>query len=73
MSSKKDSNWEVILTNEQLKIACVTIMENIIYTGINEEFKHIGSMHVLTALTVVSEDARQHLPWLYESINFIGL
>lgn len=51
-----------------VKRTCVTIIENIIYTGINTEYKHIGSMHVLTAFTMISQDARDNMPWLYESI-----
>jgi len=48
----------------------ITIMENIIYTGINNEYKQIGTLHILTALTHVSIPARASLPWLYESVNF---
>ena len=49
--------------------ACLTVMENIVYTGINDEYKQLGAMHVLRALTMVSGDARASLPWLYESID----
>ena len=52
-----------------MKNASLTIMENFIYTGINSEFKQIGAMHVLSALTIVSPQARGSLPWLYESVE----
>ena len=50
--------------------AAITIMENIIYTGINNEYKQIGALHVLTALTHVSIQAGASLPWLFESVSF---
>jgi hypothetical protein len=53
-------------TEEQLKEKCVTVMENMIYTAHDIEYRKLGAMHVLTALTAVSEDARQAMPWLYE-------
>jgi hypothetical protein len=47
----------------------LTIMENIIYTGIDIEYRKLGALHVLSALTLVSIPARNSLPWLYESIS----
>ena len=47
---------------------CISAMENMVYTGINEEFKILGAFQVLSALTVVSHPARMAMPWLYESI-----
>lgn len=60
---------ENIENTELMKNASLTIMENFIYTGINSEFKQIGAMHVLSALTIVSPQARGSLPWLYESVE----
>lgn len=56
------------LSDNQLKILCLTAMENMVLTGIDKDHKMIGSFHVLTALTVVSNSARANLPWLYESL-----
>jgi len=62
---------EHVLENiDELRRVCLTVMENFIYTGASEEFRKIGAMHVLTILTHVSEDARESIPWLYESIVF---
>jgi hypothetical protein len=47
--------------------SCVTTMENMIYTGINDEYKQQGAIVVLTAITLISQNAREILPWLYES------
>lgn len=53
---------------DQIKMACVIVMENLVYSGINIDFRKIGTLHALTALTFVSQGARQAMPYLYESI-----
>ena len=55
-------------SREDMQKYALTIMENIIYTGIDLEYRKLGVLHVLTALTLVSIPARTSLPWLYESI-----
>lgn len=47
--------------------ACVTLIEHMVYTGINEESRRLGALHVLSQLTRVSYLARNALPWLYDS------
>jgi hypothetical protein len=47
---------------------CLSVMEDMVYTGIDAEYKTIGAFHVLTALTVVNQEARTNMPWLYESL-----
>lgn len=54
-----------------LRLGCLILFENFVYCGINEDFRKIGSMHALSALTLVSQEARMSLPWLYESVRFI--
>jgi SAP domain len=44
------------------------IIENIVFSGGDIEYRKIGVMHILTALTMVSIPARESLPWLYESV-----
>jgi len=56
------------LDEEQIESVCLTIMEDMIYTGISTEFKTLGAFHVLSALTIVSRSARDAIPWLYESL-----
>ena len=56
------------LNTEQIKKACIIVMENLVFSGINLDFRKIGALHALTALTMVSIPARQAMPWLYESI-----
>lgn len=56
------------ITYEQIQKGCLIVMENMCYSGINIEYRKIGTLHILTALTMVSSNARQTMPWLYESI-----
>ena len=45
-------------------------MENMVYSGVDEDHRKIGALHVLSALTVVSSGARETMPWLYESVAY---
>jgi hypothetical protein len=51
-----------------IKEICLKIFENMVYCGIDDEYRKIGTLHALSALTIVSENARNSMPWLYESI-----
>ena len=55
---------------ERIQEACLIVFENLVYTGIDIEHRKIGTMHALTALTLVSQPARNIMPWLYESVIF---
>jgi hypothetical protein len=56
--------------NENIKHNCIAILENIVFSGGETEYRKLGIIHILTALTLVSRDARASLPWLYESASF---
>jgi len=53
----------------QIKTACLIVIENMVYSGTTVDYRKIGTLHALSALTSVSSDARMNLPWLYESIQ----
>ena len=57
------------LSRPQIQEACLIVFENMIYSGINNDFRKIGTLHCLSALTLVSDDAKNALPWLYESVS----
>ena len=57
------------ITLEQIKMACLIVIENMVYSGINNEYRKLGTLHALSALTIVSTSARDTLFWLYESVN----
>jgi len=56
------------LTMEDIQKMCVEILENLIFMGVDDDSRQLGAFHSLTALTVVSAEARTAMPWLYESI-----
>lgn len=58
------------LTLEQIQAACLTVFENMTYSGVDEDHRKLGAIHSLSALTIVSENARQSMPWLYESLAY---
>ena len=52
----------------QIKKTAINSMENMIYRSISDEYASLGSLYILTALTLVNTDAAESLPWLYESV-----
>lgn len=58
------------LSVHRIREGCLKVFENLIYTGIDDDYRKLGSLHALTALTTVSRDAREAMPWLYESMVF---
>jgi hypothetical protein len=53
---------------EMIQDMCLKVIEYMVYCGIDDEYKKIGALHILTGLTGVSMGARTSLPWLYESL-----
>ena len=53
----------------QIKKYSIQIIDLMINKGINENSCVLGSYYVLCALTMVSNDAADSLPWLYEAVN----
>ena len=53
---------------DTIQEACLRVFENMVFSGIDIEFRKIGALHVLSALTVISNPARLAIPWLYESV-----
>ena len=47
----------------------IQIINNIISKGMDNEYRALGVFYVLTALTLVNQNAANTLPWLYESAN----
>lgn len=54
-------------TITRIRNVAITICENMLYTAINDEYKKLSAIYILTSLTTVSRDARNSIPWLYES------
>jgi hypothetical protein len=58
----------VVYDHDQIQNACLEVLENLVFTGRDDEHRRLGTFQALTALTLVSIGARTALPWLYESV-----
>ena len=59
------------LSITSIKNNALQIIINMISSGINNDSKCLGAYYVLAALTLVSQNARDSLPWLYQSVAHI--
>ena len=53
-----------------IKKNVVTIIEEFITKGINNDSKSLGCYYILCCLTLVNETAAEAMPWLYESVIY---
>jgi hypothetical protein len=51
-----------------LKKSILNVINKFVDSGIDNEAKSLGAIYVLTALTLVSNDAAVSIPWLYQSV-----
>jgi hypothetical protein len=56
------------MTTTQIQTICIEVMENMVFCGIDIEHRKIGTLHMLSAMTIVSGEARLAMPWLYDSV-----
>jgi len=57
------------ITCIRLREIILTILEKFVYESFNLENKGLRVMYILTALTSVSRDAADSMPWLYDSLH----
>lgn len=55
-------------SHEELRENALQIIENMVKRGISTSYKTLGANYVLCALTLVSQQAANSLPWLYQSV-----
>ena len=58
------------LSFESLKKTAISVMENILFNGINKDSKSLGAYYILGALTIVNNQAAESLPWLFQSVAY---
>jgi hypothetical protein len=46
----------------------LTLIEKMVYSGLEQDSRSLGALYVLTALTLVSPNAAEAMPWLYSSV-----
>jgi len=56
------------VTQQEAKMKCLCIMENMVYGGIDIESRKLGVYRVLMALTIVNQNARTTYQWLYDAV-----
>ena len=54
----------------QIRKYTIYIIDLMVNKGINDVACSLGSYYILSALTLVSSDAAEALPWLYEAVNY---
>jgi hypothetical protein len=58
------------MSKEQMQEICLNVMEAMVHTGVDTEYRKIGTLHVLSVLTIVSMQARNSMTWLYDSLIY---
>jgi len=53
-----------------IKKNIVSVLEELITKGVNEDSKKLGVFYILSSLTLVSSEAAENMPWLYESVIY---
>jgi hypothetical protein len=48
----------------------LTILEKMVFSGVDAQYKCLGSYYVLAGLTLVNKDAADAIPWLYQSVIY---
>ena len=57
------------ITDDEICRGCLDVIENIIMTSLDVEYRKIGCLHVLTALTVVSLNSRIQYGYLFDLLE----
>ena len=60
------------ITDDEICKGCLDVIENIIMTSLDVEYRKIGCLHVLTALTVVSPESRNQYNYLFDLLETYG-
>ena len=63
------NNQRVYYPTGFLKNAAMIVMEKMAYSAHNDANKNLGVLFILSAMTLVSDSARDALPWLYASVQ----
>ena len=67
-NSHVNLNILTLLTFAEVRTISVSVIERMTNRGISQEDQCLGAFYVLATLTIVNQDARNALPWLYEAV-----
>ena len=54
-------------SEEELRTKILSVMEEMVYYGIDSDSKNLGAYYILGALTITNRNAANALPWLFET------
>jgi hypothetical protein len=57
---------------ETIKHNAIQLMNTFVASGTTQDSRGLGAYYVLSALTLVSQPARNAMPWLYESVMYVA-
>lgn len=66
-------NINVMMNTENIwtiRKIIIEVMEKLVNTGIDNEYKSLGAYYILGALTLVNNEAAIAMSWLYQSFNY---
>ena len=55
---------------DEIRKYVLEVLEKFVNLGVNRDSKSLGAYYVLGAITLVSVDAANALPWLYQALNY---
>jgi hypothetical protein len=61
-------NIITLLSDAEIRTLCVSVIDKMTRRGITREDQCLGAFYVLATLTIVNQNARNALPWLYEAV-----
>jgi hypothetical protein len=67
-NSHVNLNILTLLTFAEVRTISVSVIERMTSRGVSREDQCLGAFYVLATLTIVNQDARNALPWLYEAV-----
>ncbi len=57
-----------LLNDAEIRTICVSVIDRMVRRGVSREDQCLGAFYVLATLTIVNQDARNALPWLYDAV-----
>jgi len=57
-----------LLNDADIRTICVSVIDRMVRRGVSREDQCLGAFYVLATLTIVNQDARNALPWLYDAV-----
>jgi hypothetical protein len=65
------NSLQVMENLDEVRRHLLDVMDKFVNTGIDKDSKYLGASYVLSALTLVNNDAALALPWLYQAVCYM--